>query len=551
VISKIEGRPTITLSYAELADRCGAVAHSLRAMGVGRGDRVVAYMPNTPETLVAFLATASIGAIWSCCAPEFGVSSVVDRFRQIEPRVLISVDGYHYNGRTYDRLGALGDLLRELPTLETTVLVPGLSERPLPPPGANVVLWEDLLRQPAAPQFEQVPFDHPLWVLYSSGTTGLPKPIVHSHGGILLEQYKSLSLQLDLSEDDRFFWFTTTGWMMWNKLISSLLLGTTVLLYDGSPAHPDMNALWRFAEETGMTYFGASAPYLLGCRKAGIHPGRDFDLHRLRGLGSTGAPLPPEGFQWVYEEVGSDLLLGSVSGGTDVCTAFVGSCPLLPVRAGELQCRSLGAAVEAYDAEGRSLVNEVGELVLTRPLPSMPVYLWNDPDGRRYRESYFDVYPGVWRHGDWIKVTPEGGCVIYGRSDSTLNRGGVRMGTSELYRVVEELPEIADSLVVDTSELGVEGQLLLFIVLCEGSALDDALRQRINQALSRQLSPRHVPNRVYAVEQVPRTLNGKKVEVPVKRILAGAETATVISPDAMSNPESLRFFEELAANPPR
>jgi acetoacetyl-CoA synthetase len=339
--------------------------------------------------------------------------------------------------------------------------------------------------------------------------------------------------------------------MMWNKLISSLQLGTTVLLYDGSPAHPDMNALWRFAEETGMTYFGASAPYLLGCRKAGIHPGRDFDLHRLRGLGSTGAPLPPEGFQWVYEEVGSDLLLGSVSGGTDVCTAFVGSCPLLPVRAGELQCRSLGAAVEAYDAEGRSLVNEVGELVLTRPLPSMPVYLWNDPDGRRYRESYFDVYPGVWRHGDWIKVTPEGGCVIYGRSDSTLNRGGVRMGTSELYRVVEELPEIADSLVVDTSELGVEGQLLLFIVLCEGSALDDALRQRINQALSRQLSPRHVPNRVYAVEQVPRTLNGKKVEVPVKRILAGAETATVISPDAMSNPESLRFFEELAANPPR
>jgi len=545
-----EGMPIGTLTYAQLYQQTAAVAAELRRLGVGRGDRVAGYLPNIPEAVIAFLATASIGAIWSCCSPEFGVSSVLDRFRQIEPRVLFAVDGYRYGGRPYDRIGALGDLLPNLPSVGTTVMIPGPEPRPEKEPGppgpGRALQWRDLLGGPGELAFERVPFDHPLWVLYSSGTTGLPKAIVHGHGGILLEQLKELSLHLDLTPDDRFFWFTTTGWMMWNMLISGLLLGTTVLLYDGSAAYPDLNALWRFAETTRMTYFGASAPYIQSCRKAGIQPGRDFDLSQLRGIGSTGAPLSPEGFQWVYEAVKSDLLLGSVSGGTDVCTAFVGSCPILPVRAGELQCRALGASVEAFSAAGDSVVDEVGELVITQPLPSMPVRFWNDPDGRRYQESYFDTFPGVWRHGDWIKVTSRGSCVIYGRSDATLNRGGVRMGTSEFYRVVEALPEVLDSLVVDTSELGAESRLFLFVVLQDGVLLDDACRRRITQALARELSPRHAPDAIYAIEQVPRTLNGKKLEVPVKRILAGAPAAGIISHDAMSNPESLRFFEDLA-----
>jgi acetoacetyl-CoA synthetase len=411
----------------------------------------------------------------------------------------------------------------------------------------GVTSWSELLSQASEVRYEPVPFDHPLWVLYSSGTTGLPKAIVQGHGGILLEHLKSLSLHMDLTPEDRFFWFTTTSWMMWNLLIGGLLVGSTVVLYDGSPAVPDAVALWRFAEESQMTYFGTSASYIQACIKAGIEPGRDFDLHRLRGVGSTGSPLSPEGFRWVYQHVSPDVLLGSASGGTDVCTAFVGACPLLPVVEGEIQCRMLGAAVDAFDPQGRPLVDEVGELVLTQPMPSMPLYFWNDPQGQRYRASYFEAFPGVWCHGDWIKITPRGSCVIYGRSDSTLNRGGVRMGSAEFYRVVEDFPEVVDSLVVDTGQLDLEGRLLLFVALRPGETLDAALQARIGERLRRDLSPRHVPDQIYQIPEIPRTLTGKKLEVPVKRILNGTAPEIAVSRDAMTNPDSMAFFVRLAS----
>jgi acetoacetyl-CoA synthetase len=546
VVFKSEIRPLSTLTYADLYRQVAAVAAGLRRLGVQRGDRVVAYMPNIPQTLVAFLAVASIGAVWSSCSPEFGIRSVVDRFRLIEPKVLFAVDGYHYNGRPYERLAAVAEIQRHLPTLETTVVVPYLDDQPATAGLANAKLWDDLLGETAELSFEPVPFEHPLWVLYSSGTTGPPKAIVQGHGGILLEHLKALSLHLDLTPEDRFFWFTTTGWMMWNFLISGLLLDMTVVMYDGSPGYPDMRALWQFAEETGMTYFGTSAPYILSSMKAAIEPGREFNLSSLRGVGSTGAPLPPEGFRWVYDKVKTDLLLGSVSGGTDLCTAFVLSCPILPVHAGEIQCRGLGARVEAYDEQGRPLVGEVGELVISEPLPSMPLFFWNDPDDQRYQASYFEVFPGVWRHGDWIKIAPSGSCVIYGRSDSTLNRAGVRMGSSEFYRVVEELPEILDSLVVDTGQLGSEGRLLLFVVLRSGLSLNEQLQARIRGKLRQELSPRYVPDEIYVVPEVPCTLNGKKLEVPVKRILSGIPPEKVVTPDAISNPQSINFFVDLA-----
>ena len=533
-----------TVSYAELGRRVAAMTVGLRRLGVGKGDRVAAYLPNVPETVVAMLATASIGAIWSSCAPEFGVSSVVDRFAQIEPRVLVAVDGYRYNGSWHDRRDALAEIRRRLPTLQATVLVGGTGGIE----ADGTVGWERLLEQGAGAElvFEPVAFDHPLWVLYSSGTTGLPKAIVHGHGGIALELLKSISLHLDLGPADRFFWFTTTGWMMWNFLVGGLLLGSTVVLYDGSPGHPDMGALWRFAERSGMTYLGTSAAFILASSKAGVAPARDVDLSALHSIGSTGSPLPPEGFAWLYQQVAPDVLVGSTSGGTDVCTSFVTSCPLLPVYPGEIQCRALGAKVEAFDEQGRPVVGEVGELVVTEPLPSMPLLFWNDPGGERYRDSYFSTWPGVWRHGDWIRITERGTCIISGRSDSTLNRGGVRMGTAEFYRVVEALDEVVDSLVVDVSDPGGEGRLLLFVVLRPGIELDDGLQGRIRDAVRTDLSPRHVPDRIQAIAEVPRTLSGKKLEVPVKRVLTGVPLEQAVSEGALANPRAVHEVVALA-----
>src|ERR671910_384570 len=491
LVHKSELRPLGETSWAELREKTAALSAALQAMGVGRGDRVVAYMPNISEAVVAFLACASIGAVWSSGSPDFGAGSIVDRFAQIEPKVLIAVDGYRYGGKDYDRTEVVAKLQAEIPTLEKTVVLPYLNEEPDLGGLENAVLWDELLgsHEGADLTFEQVPFDHPLWVLYSSGTTGLPKAIVHSQGGILIEHLKKAVLHLDLEPDDRFFWFTTTGWMMWNLIVAGLLTGSTVLLYDGNPGYPDMNDLWEFAEKTRMTCFGTSASYITACMKADIEPGRDFDLKNLKSIGSTGSPLPPEGFEWAYEHVKEDLWLFSTSGGTDLCTAFVGGGPLLPVRAGELQARSLGAKVEAFDEEGNPQIDEVGELVVTEPMPSMPIYFWNDEEGERYRESYFDVYPGVWRHGDWIKVKENGACVIYGRSDSTINRGGIRMGTSEIYSAVESVEEVADSLVVDVPKGGGSSFMPLFVVLQEGLELDDDLKNRIKGSIKENTSP--------------------------------------------------------------
>ncbi len=545
LVSQSEGRPLASMTYGELHDAVASVAEGLRSRGVRGGDRVVAYMPSIPESVVAFLATASLGAIWSSCSPEFGTRTVLERFRQIGPAVLFAVDGYRYGGRDYPRLDEVAEIQRNLPTLRHTVIVPYLEQRADARVLPGAISWSELRSSFSGELvFEPVPFEHPLWVLYSSGTTGLPKPIVHGHGGILLEHMKTLSLHMDVTEDDRFFWYTTTGWMMWNLLMGGLLLGATVLLYDGDAGYPDMDTLWRFADETRMTYFGASAAYVQACMKAGVRPSHEFDLLRLRGVGSTGAPLIPEASRWIYENVGN-VHLGSYSGGTDMCTGFVGPCPLLPVRAGEIQCRCLGNSVKAYDQRGRSLVDEVGELVITQPAPSMPLHLWGDSDGSRYRESYFDMFPGVWRHGDWIKVTSRGSCVISGRSDSTLNRAGVRMGTSEFYRVVEEMDDVLDSLIVQSASVG-EDRLLLFLVPAEGVTLDDVLRDRIRTKLRRELSPRHTPDEIYAIQEVPRTLNGKKLEVPVRRILAGTPPEEAVSEGALSNPDALRFFIELA-----
>jgi acetoacetyl-CoA synthetase len=545
VLGRSQTRGPVDLTAAELADQVARAGAGLVRLGVGPGDRVAAYLPNIPEALVAFLATASLGAVWSSCAPEFGTRSVVDRLRQIEPLVLLTVDGYRYGDRAVDRSAEVAAIREALPSLAATVAVPYLDPDPGRIPGA--IAWDELVAEGGKLAFAPVPFSHPLYILYSSGTTGLPKPVVHGHGGILVEHLKMLALHHDLGPGDRFFWFSTTGWMMWNYLASGLAVGSAVVCYDGNPGHPDLGELWRVAADCGVTYFGASAPFLLACRKEGLKPSQLADLSRLRGVGSTGAPLPAEGFRWVYEAVGSDLVLSSVSGGTDVCTAFVGGTPLLPVRAGEIACRCLGAKVEAFDSAGRSVVGEQGELVITAPMPSMPVGFWGDDDGSRYRAAYFGDYPGVWRHGDWITITPWGSCVITGRSDATLNRGGVRLGTAELYSVVEAMPEVEDSLVVHLEDPeGGMGELILFVAPADGVELDDDLRARIAGALRRELSPRHVPDAIEAVASVPRTLSGKKLEVPVKRILTGTPPEAAASRGALANPEALDDFAELA-----
>jgi acetoacetyl-CoA synthetase len=543
LIGKSELRPTMQLSWREMRRQIGSVANALRGMGVKPGDRVVSYLPNLPETVIAFYACASIGAIWSSCSPDMGTPSVLDRFGQIAPKVLIAVDGYRYGGKDFDRRDVVATLVQSLPTLEHVVLLPYL--RPdARLPGA--LQWHDLLAYEGEIRFEQLPFDHPLWIVYSSGTTGMPKPIVHGQGSILLESLKGHALHTGLGESDRFMWFSTTGWIMWNSQVTALLVGATIALYDGNPGYPDLGTLWKFADEAQLTAFGVGAAYYANCMKAGIEPAKLADLHRIRTIGSTGSPLPAEAFTWIYEQLGSDILLASISGGTDIAAAFVGACPILPLHAGEMQCRCLGIAVYAMDDLGKPLTDAVGELVVTKPMPSMPLYFWNDPEGRRYHDSYFDTYPGWWRHGDWLRITPRGGAVIYGRSDTTINRHGIRMGTSEIYRVVENEPEIVDSLVVDLEYLGRESYMPLFVVLRPEVTLDGSLVRRMSDNIRTALSARHVPDEVFAVAEIPRTLTGKKMELPVKKLLLGMAIDEVANPDAMSNPGSLAYFVEFA-----
>lgn len=530
------------LSWAELGAQVASLAVRLRAMGVGQGDRVTAILPNSECAIIAFLATVSLGAIWSICAPDMGHVAILDRFRQIEPKVLIAQDGYVHAGRTIDRREVLNTIIAGLPTLEHRVILPVVGDLP-----GGAVAWADMLGDTSQPDALPVPFDHPLWVVYSSGTTGTPKPIVHGHGGVMLEGAKQ-TLHQDLSENDRFCWMTSSGWIMWNCQLAALSAGATVALFDQAANFPDFLALWRFAADEKLSYLGAGAAFFSSCVKSGIRPCDVIDLSALRSLGATGSPLPPEAYDWIYDAVNPDIWLAPISGGTDFAGAFVGGNPMLPVRAGEMQCRFLGNAVRAFDEAGNELTGEVGELVCTEPLPSMPLYFWGDEDGSRLFESYYDTYPGIWRHGDWIEITAEGGAVIYGRSDATINRKGLRLGSSEIYRAVEGLDEVMDSLVVDLEFLGRESFMPLFVVPAPGVAVDDALKDKINAAIRSSVSARFLPNEIVEIGEVPRTLSGKKLEVPVKKLLLGGDPAKVVTRDSMSNPDSFDAFVAYATS---
>lgn len=547
VFAQSETRPLHSISWSALEDQVASFAAFLKKEGVESGDRVVGFLANTEEATIAFLAACSLGAVWSSCSPDFGASSVTDRFKQIEPKVLIAVDGYTYGGRSYNKTKVVKEIVEALPSLKRVVLVPFLSEETDASLVDKGILWKDALDTPhSGLSFEPVPFDHPIWVLYSSGTTGIPKAITHGHGGVLLEHLKYLSFHNDVHPGERFFWYSTTGWMMWNFVQAALLVGASPVLYDGSPGYPDMDVMWDFVAKARINHFGTSAPFLVASMKKGIKPGAQFDLSSLRSIGSTGSPLPPEAFDYVYEEIKKDLWLCSMSGGTDVCTAFVGGCPDRSVYMGEIQCRALGCALYAYDDHGAALEEEVGEMVITQPMPSMPIYFWNDPEQKRYRESYFEVYAGIWRHGDWVKITNRDSLIILGRSDATLNRHGIRIGTAEIYRAVNKVLAVKDSLIVNLELEGGRHYMPLFVLMNDGVELTEEVKKALQTTLRKTYSPRHVPDEILEVKDIPYTISGKKLEAPVKKILLGFPIEKAANPDAMRNPESLEFFIEFA-----
>jgi acetoacetyl-CoA synthetase len=543
VVFKSESSAIKKISWLELEQQVSSLQTFLKTEGITTGDRIVAYLPCIPEATVSLLAATAIGAVWSSCSPDFGTNAAIDRFAQITPKVLIAVDQYSYGGKTFDKTEVIKELVNAIPSLELVIVISGKKSFHYSKPSFH---WDNVVSNSAAKiEFTRVPFSHPIWVLYSSGTTGLPKAITHSQGGILLEQLKYGTFHNDFKPGENCFWYTTTGWMMWNYIHGSLLAGGTMVLYDGSPAYPDLNVLWKFCEEANIHHFGTSAGFLLANLKGEIKPGRENNLTNLRSIGSTGSTLPPEGFDFVYAHVKKDVWLASMSGGTDVCSAFVGGNPMWPVYAGEIQCRALGCRLEAFNEEGEPVLDEVGEMVITKPMPSMPIYFWNDPDFARYTESYFEMYPAIWRHGDWTKITPRKGVVIYGRSDATLNRGGVRIGTSEIYRAVDKVKEVKDSLIICLEKDGGEFWMPLFVVLQEGHKLDEDLKKKIATTIRNEYSPRHVPDEIIVAPDVPYTISGKKTETPVKKVLMGNDPKKVVNSGALKNPGSMDFYINL------